>query len=285
MKKQQWILAGGALVLLIVIVAFGNFIPPKNNTGAPAGPMTMQASVPALTTNDVIAAAKAKLTADQQERITALENNVVRGDVKQQQVKTYRKLSVFWADSMNYPQLGAYYLGEAAKLENSEQNLTFAARKLLSFVMAEQSKPMQSWMATDAKELFEEALKINPANDSAQVGLGGCYMFGNISNNPMQEILKVREIAEKNPDNLYAQMMLGLGGIQSGQYENAVKRFQIVVDKQPGNLEAVLDLADAYDRMQDKQNAIKWYKIVEQKIPSAQAKEDIAKHISELESE
>jgi len=285
MKKQQWILAGGGLVLLIIILAFGNFIPPKSTNGAPSGPMAMQAAAPALTTSDVIAAAKAKLNAGRQERITALENNVVRGDVKQQQAKTYKQLAAFWTDSMNYPQLGAYYSGEAAKLENSEESLTFAARKLLSFVMAEQSRPMQTWMATDAKELFEAALKINPANDSAQVGLGGCYMFGNISDNPMQEILKVREIAEKNPDNLYAQMMLGLGGIQSGQYENAVKRFQVVVDRQPDNLEAVLDLADAYDRLQDKPNAIKWYKIVAQKIPSAQARAEIAKHISELENE
>lgn len=285
MKKQQWMLAGGGLALFIVILAFGNFIPPKSGSGVPSGPLAMQSAQPALTTDDVIAAAKAKLNAGQQERITALENNVVRGDVKQQQIRTYRQLSVFWTDSMNYPQLGTYYSGEAAKLENSEESLTFAARKLLSFLMAEQSRPMQTWMAIDAKELFEAALKINPADDSAQVGLGGCYMFGNISNNPMQEILKVREIAEKNPDNLYAQMMLGLGGIQSGQYENAVKRFQIVVDKQPDNLEAALNLADAYDRMQDKQNAIKWYKVVAQKIPSAQARAEIAKHINELESE
>lgn len=284
MKRQQWMLVGGGVAFIIIILAFGNFIPPKSVTNMPTA-MANQQSAPTLTTQDVIAAAKAKLSPEQQERITVLENNVVRGNVHQQQIKSYQQLSTFWTDSMHYPQLGTYYLGEAAKLENSEKNLTFAARKLLSYVIVEQSRPMQSWLATDAKELFEAALKLNPANDSAQVGLGGCYMFGNISNNPMQEILKVREIAEKNPDNLYAQMMLGLGGMQSGQYENAIKRFHMVINKQPDNMEAMLNLADAYDRIQDKKNAIKWYKTVANKIPQAQAKAELEKHINELENE
>ncbi|MDE1190855.1 MAG: tetratricopeptide repeat protein [Arachidicoccus sp.] len=281
MKKQQFLLIGVSILFIILILAFGNFIPPKQAAVQP--PNTATASI-AFTTQDVLEAAKSKLSPERQERITNLENNVVRGDVKGEQIKTYKLLEKFWTDSIHNIPLGTHYNGEIAKLENSEQSLTFAARKLLSFVMSEQSKPLQAWMANDAKELFEQALKINPADDSAQVGLGGCYMFGNISDNPMQEILKVRAIAEKNPDNLYAQMMLGLGGMQSGQYENAIKRFLVVVNKQPDNLDAALDLADAYDRIQDKPNAIKWYKVVKEKIPSNEAKTEIAKHIEELEN-
>ena len=40
---------------------------------------------------------------------------------------------------------------------------------------------MQNWLATNAKDLFERALEVNPDNDSSKIGLGACYIFGNIS--------------------------------------------------------------------------------------------------------
>ena len=71
------------------------------------------------------------------------------------------------------------------------------------------------------------------------MGLGACYMFGNISDNPMEGIGPIREVVQRDPDNLYAQMILGLGGMKSGQFDKAIERFKIVVDKQPDNLEAL----------------------------------------------
>ncbi|KAI9440254.1 hypothetical protein F5148DRAFT_1293555 [Russula earlei] len=85
-------------------------------------------------------------------------------------------------------------------------------------------------------------------------------------------ILPIRKIAEKDPDNLYAQFMLGLGGRKSGQYDKAIERFTIVVNKQPDNMEAALDMAECYELKGDKPNAIKWYSAVRKKIanPNAQ---------------
>jgi TolA-binding protein len=57
-------------------------------------------------------------------------------------------------------------------------------------------------------------------------------------------------------------MMLGLGGVQSGQYDKAAERFLAVVEKQPNNIEAVLNLAGVYERLGNKAEAVKWYKEV-----------------------
>lgn len=249
------------------------------------GGQQVGANAPALTTHDVLSAAKGKLPPQEQERITQLENNVDRGDVNALKIKEFTQLSSFWGDTMGNMPLSSYYKGQAAKLENSETNLTFAARKLLSYVFVEQSQPMQTWMATNAKELFEKALEINPDNDSAVVGLGGCYMFGNLPGNPMEQIVKVREIAEKHPDNLYAQMMLGLGGVKSGQYDKAAERFLLVVQQQPHNLEAIFNLADAYDRLGDKPNAIKWYQKAKDLIQVPEAKNEIQQRIETLQQQ
>ena len=284
MKKQQLLLIGAGLVLVILIFCFGNTRPPKSENAGMGGPR-MGADVPAMTTLDVLSAAKAKLPPAEQTRITTVENNVDRGDIKDLKIKQYTQLSHYWSDTVGNMPIGSYYFGQAALLENSEKNLTFAARKLLSYVFVEQSQPMQTWMATNAKEFFEKALEINPANDSAVVGLGGCYMFGNLPGEPMEQILKVRKVAEEHPDNLYAQMMLGLGAVKTGQYDKAAERFLIIVDHQPGNLEAIFNLADVYDRMDDKANAIKWYQKAKELIQVPEAKNEIQQRIEVLQQQ
>ncbi len=283
-KKQQTILVSAGFIILVLLFFFGQTTPPpKVNT--PAQPAAAEASgnMPVISTADVIAKAKKPLTQQQVTRLMALENGVVRGDVKAQQTGVYRELARFWGDTGRQPAISAFYIGEAAKLENSEKNLTFAAHLLLERLMAEEDASLQTWEATQAKALFERSLELNPANDSSKVGLGACYLFGNISANPMQGILAIRQVAAKDSSNMYAQMMLGLGGIKSGQYDKAIERFLIVVKKQPGNLEAVFRLADAYERKGDKPNAVHWYKIAQQLVVIPEAKKEIGDRIKTLQ--
>ena len=285
MKKQQIILVTAGIFLLAFLFFFGQTIPPKINnkpTQAAAGQGASNAEMPVISTAEVIAKAKKPLVQQQVTRLLALENGVVRGDVKAQQIEVYKELAKFWGDTARQPAISAFYIGEAAKLENSEKNLTFAAHLLLDRVMAEENAALQTWQATQAKLLFEHALALNPANDSSKIGLGACYMFGNISANPMQGILAVRQVAASNPQNVYAQMMLGLGGMKSGQYDKAIERFLMVVNKQPNNIEAVFSLAEAYDRKGDKQNAIKWYTNAERLIAVSEAKKEIESRIKAL---
>jgi Flp pilus assembly protein TadD len=56
-----------------------------------------------------------------------------------------------------------------------------------------------------------------------------------------------------------AQLVLGIGGVISRQYDKAITRLNKVVAAQPGNLEAVSWLADVYAETGDKANAVKWY--------------------------
>jgi len=241
------------------------------------------AAIPVISTADVIAKAKKPLVQQQVTRLLALENGVVRGDVKAQKIEVYKELAKFWGDTGRQPAISAFYIGEAAKLENSEKNLTFAAHLLLDRLMAEDDAALQTWQATQAKTLFERALALNPANDSSKVGLGACYMFGNIAANPMQGIMAIRQVAATDSNNMYAQFMLGMGGIKSGQYDKAVERFLKVVNKQPRNLEAVFSLAESYERKGDKQNAIRWYKSAEQLITVPEAQKEIENRIKALQ--
>jgi tetratricopeptide (TPR) repeat protein len=279
-KKQQVLLVSCGFLLLILLFFFGKTIPDKK-------PVAIAANTPheekAIDVEKMLTHAKERLTPAQLQKVTSLENSVKRGDVKNQQIQVYKQLSSFWRDSIGLFEPYAYYSAEAAKLENSEKTLTFAAHLFLNSLKTEENPAMQKWLATNAKDLFERALQINPANDSSTIGLGACYIFGNIADNPMQGIAPIRQIVDKNPDNVFGQFILGLGGIKSGQYDKAIERFKIVVEKQPDNLEAALNLAETYDRKGEKDNAVKWYKEVKQKISNPEAQKELDARIKALQ--
>jgi tetratricopeptide (TPR) repeat protein len=137
-------------------------------------------------------------------------------------------------------------------------------------------------MAINAKVLLEKALVINPINDTSKINLGACYLFGNISDNPMEGILKVKEVVDKNPQNTYGQLILALGGKKSGQYEKAIERFLIIIGLEPNNIEAMVNLAECYELTNQKNSAIDWYTKVREKVNIPEAKEAVTKRIQEL---
>lgn len=280
MNRQQVILISSGVLLLLLLFFFGNTIPPKKQT-------TLAADTPHLTkkldTEKLLIQAKEKLTPKQLEKVISLENNVKRGDVKNQQLNVYKQLAAFYGDTVKLFEPYAFYTAEAAKLENSEKTLTFAAHLFLNNLKAETDPAMQNWLATNAKDLFKQALALNPSNDSSKIGLGACYIFGNISENPMEGIAAIREVVQRDPDNLFGQMILGLGGVKSGQFDKAIEHFMVVVNKQPDNLEAILNLAEAYDQKSDKANAMKWYKVVKEKITNPAAQKELDDRIKALQ--
>lgn len=243
------------ILLVASIYQFGRTSPYKPEPKTPA-----QTSHPGeLTTDSILFHAKEILKPEQVTWMNDLEQSVIRGDVKNQKLEVLHQLAHFWKDSARIFEPYAWYEAEAARLENSEKSLTFAAHLFLENLRNEQNDRLKEWKALQAKDLFERSLKINDKNDSTTVGLGACYIFGNIADNPMEGISKVRQVVEKDSTNIFAQMVLGHGSFISGQYDRAIDRFGKVLVLQPGNLEAILMIAEAYERKADKTNAIKWY--------------------------
>lgn len=281
MKRQQLLLVGSGIVLVVLLFFFGKTnTPKKENTSASA--QAQSPSNGSLQFSDILSEAKKSLTSDQNQRLAGLENAVVRGDVNEQKLHVFHQLARFWKDSAKMILPYAYYTAEASKLENSEKSLTFAAQLFVDNLLIEGNPPMQKWLATNAKDLLDRALKLNPDNDSSKIGIGACLMFGNISDNPMQGILTVREIVQKNPDNLYGQLVLGLGGKKSGQFDKAIEHFSVILKKQPNNLEAIFQIAECYELKGDKANAVKWYETGKKFITDQEIRKQIDIRINEL---
>jgi len=277
-NKAQWITIGIGVLIVAALFLFGRTGPYKSGIGK-----NFQSSPQyELTTDSILFHAKEILNPAQIQWMNDLEQSVIRGDVKKQKLDVFHQLAHFWKDSARIFEPYAWYEAEAARLENSEKSLTFAAHLILENLRNEESDQLKRWKALQAKDLFERSLRINDKNDSTIVGLGACYIFGNIAENPMEGILKVRQVVEKDSTNIYAQMVLGQGSLLSGQYDRAIDRFEKVLALQPVHLEAILLMAEVFERKEDKVNAIKWYSTALPLAPNPAMRSALEKRINEL---
>ncbi|MEO8414927.1 MAG: tetratricopeptide repeat protein [Ginsengibacter sp.] len=273
-------LAAAGLILLFVLLLFG-----KTTTTKPEFPHSEQVA-PVFNIEAAIAREKQQLTPSQLIFVSKIENDISRGDVKIQAEKQFSQLATFWKDSVGVFAPYAYYLSEAAKLDNSEKNLTFAARLILENMRREDSVALKSWEAGTAANLFERALKLDPDNDNLKVGLGSCYVYGQgMIGDPQQTmkgIQQLLEVVRKDSNNMQAQMVLGIGAVISRQYDKAVERLNKVVTFDPQNLEAVSWLADAYAGTGDKKDAVKWYEHSKQLVNNPAFSKEVDERIKAL---
>jgi tetratricopeptide (TPR) repeat protein len=285
MKKAQWITAGATLLIVIGLYAFTQDqifgLPKKINL---TKPLTTSSSI---TIDSFLTHVKDHLTPGQISRINYLESSTSRENDPSEKIHIYHQLARFWKDSIKIADQHesfepyAWYTAEAARLENSEKSLTFAARLFLSnFRRSGEGPEVKKWKALQARDLYERSLKLNPNNDSAQVELGEVYLYGGFAM-PMEGVGMIRKVADQNEKNVYAQMALGYASLTSGQTDKAIERFKKIVQIEPSNLEATLLLADIYEGTGDKKAAINWYK---KSLPllNPQFKKEVEDRINQL---
>ena len=278
MKKPQVFVVIIALALLGLLY----FVAPRsNNEQKPVSSNSTENQ--SVTNQSVINDAKTSLSAEFKISLLSLENQLNRSKNTADSLLYTQKLARFWADSANRLSPYLYYTYSAALLENSEKSLTFAAQLLVDNLLTPDAPPaLLPWIAGNAKVLLEKALVINPKNDSAKINLGACYLFGNLSDNPMQGITKIKEVVDIDSTNTYGQFILALGGKKSGQYDKAIERFLTVIKIQPNHIEAMIHLAECYELTDQKALAIEWYTKVSNSVNIPEAKEAISKRIKEL---
>lgn len=273
MKKPQWITIGAAIFLTISIFIFARRVPANRavaethsaDDGHDHG--TMDAGTVSI--DSLIGTIKKQLSPQQIATLSIMEGPV-SGDgpaiggkeLVEQQLTAYHRLEHYWGDSIGFLPASIWYKAEAARLENSEKSLTFAAHLILNNLQEgrDPDPAMIKWKGLQAKDLFERSLKINPDNDSSKVGLGACYLFGNISPAPMEGILKIREVADRDSTNVYAQMTMVKGLLMTGQLDKAISRLSTVCQVDPDNVGALVLLADIYAQQNNKPAAIEYYR-------------------------
>jgi len=273
--KKQLLIAVSGLALVILLFLFGKTSEPPKPVAQAADSHNHSFDI-----EDFIKEKKASLSATALAKMDSLEK---RGSGTEKLLS----LANFWKDSTKFYEPALFYQAEAAKLDNSEKNLNFAAQLFLEWLRVEKDEAKLEWETAQAIDLFQRAIKIDPQNDDLRIGLGSCYIYGySQSSDPQQTLKGIQEIltvARKDSNNMKAQLMLGVGGMVSGQYDKAIARFNRVVKEQPTNLEAIAYLADAYAAAGKRAEAINWYTISKRLANNPHYSEEVDKRIKSLQ--
>ncbi len=254
MNRSQWITAAAAAILVFVLYFFGKTVPSKKTIAS-----AKRENSPGLSIDSILAHYKKELRSDQIIRLNQLEQSVIRGDVHNQQLNVYHQLAHFWGDTGRRFEPYAWYEAEAARLENSEKSLTFAAHLFLENLRNEGNPALKSWKANQAKDLFERSLKLNPDNDSARIGLGATLLYGGLGETPMEGIQQIMKVVARDSQNVYALMTLGHASLFSGQFQKAAERFEAVHRIRPADPDPILLTAESYEQLGEKTKAVEWY--------------------------
>lgn len=132
---------------------------------------------------------------------------------------------------------------------------------------------------------YEKALELSPEDDSTRINLAVAYMEAQGSaEQVMKGVTILRQITDKDPGNITANLILGKYGIVSGQFDKAVQRFEKVLAVDSLNADAYLYAAQAYESLGDKGKAIEMLEKCRSVVDDPDFATNIGKYIEKLKN-
>jgi tetratricopeptide (TPR) repeat protein len=193
-------------------------------------------SLPADETNGGLAQLRTSLDAEQDlSRRQELYHQIVEG---------YRKAG--------RPDLAAVYAAALAAEVPEAKNYVVAGalfRNATSLPFAQLDSNLFRRLSNEAIGHDESALELDPDNEDAMLELGLAMVESRIPGNSMTGIFKIREVAERNPNNTEAIFHLGKFSLDTNQDEKAVQRFRQILAVKPEDVRAKYYLGVAEKRL------------------------------------
>jgi tetratricopeptide (TPR) repeat protein len=185
-------------------------------------------------------------------QIDELKEDLHSSSGKKEKTDLLEKLGEAFLKSNRYDSAGAYF--EKAAQLSADPKLTFKAGNAYFEGIAFASQPSKvDYLARKTREVLEKVPSGDPLSVDAQAKIAMTWVN---SETPMKGILKLRELAEKNPENEFLAYQLGMLSFQSGQYDKAVVRFESAIKLNKENVNAWFYLAQSLQQTGKKKEAL-----------------------------
>lgn len=275
---RQFSVIGAVTVLMAVLLSLDikGLVKPSEPHNTEADGTTATTAV-TVTLQSVSASAKQGLNANLAHQVTELEDKLksASGTV---QIDLQKQLAQKW-DDVNQPAPSAFYYENIAIAENTYPNWIKAGDNFTNAYQNTQDTLTQPALVQKAINAYQKALEIQPASLDAKTGLGVAYVSG--TPNPMQGIQLLLEVVKQEPENIKANMNLGLFSMKSGQFDKAVNRFKTVIENKP-TPEAWFYLASSYENQGLKPEAITAYEKSKELAADGNLSQFVDRKIEEL---
>jgi tetratricopeptide (TPR) repeat protein len=265
----------GQLTLFLVVAAVAGLLFYKGyKTSAGTAGGNTGATSRSFSMDEYVEQRKKELPQPVQQRLEQLE--------KDEKTKPgLENLVVLW-DSLNNQLISAHYMTAYAEMEPTEKNWFAAGSKFYTFASLSNDSLIMSEAAGQAKKAFEKVLSINPKNLDAQTALAAIYI--QVDQDVMKGVGLLKDVVEKDSNNVQAIFTLGMLAIQSGQFDKAQVRFEKLISLDPFNAEYYFYLGEVYAKAGKTKEAIKTYETCKTLLKDEAAKKDIESLINKLKN-
>ncbi|MDB5012051.1 MAG: tetratricopeptide repeat protein [Daejeonella sp.] len=256
LKTKQIVVIVSVIALMAILLSLNikGLVKPKDGRSVDANKATEASQVSVVTVESVSATAKQELNASLLSDISILEDSLKSASETEKTI-LLKKLAQKW-DDVNQPAPAAFRYESIAQRENVFSNWLKTGDRFTTAYENTQDSLVQPELVQKAFQAYQNALKLDSSSLEAKTGLGVAYVNG--AGSPMQGISLLLAVVKQDPNNIKANMSLGLFSIKSGQFDKAVSRFKTVVAIKPLP-EAWFYLASCYENQGMKDEAITAY--------------------------
>lgn len=251
---KQVIIVGlvvGLIVALFSLDIKGLTVDSEKKT---ASPLAKQDGSSKVTLELMSVQGKQTLNENLAQQITLLEEALKKAS-NADKLSLQKQLAQKW-DDVNVLAPSAFYREQIATQEPTYDNWLIAGDRFTSAYQHNQDTLVQPVFVQKAIAAYQQAQTKQPQSLDAKIGLGVAYVSGTAD--PMKGIMMLRDVVKEDPQNVKANLNLGLFSMKTGQYEKAVQRFKVVVS-QTSQPEAWFYLATSYENMGMNDEAIVAY--------------------------
>ncbi len=242
MNKLQWIVAGAASVLFLVLwLAFD-----MKNANQKATNRSRNIQGEATDFSTLIADAKEHLSGTQAQQLAKLEqaNAALPPNGRSE---TFKALSGFWYQAGSLAVAGGY-ADSVAILDNTPNSWSVAGGTYFNGIAAAQdNQVLRTYCASKAVKAFESAASLAPDDAAHRVNLALVYAEQPPADNPMQAVLMLRDLEAKYPNEPAVFNALGRLAIKTSQWDRAIQRLEKAYSLDPKNPNTPCLLAKAYE--------------------------------------
>ncbi len=195
--------------------------------------------------------------------------------------KAYANLVDFWKNNSN-PALAAYYIYQAAKLEETKTALVDAGDALVTAYKSTEDSVILNNLITFALQSYEKAVEKDSNDWDLKIKLADAYVNG--SQEPMKGIGILRDLESKHPENIKVLMSMSRMSIQSGQYDKAKERLNKILKLEPQNTEAMYFLAITEAQLGHNDEAIRLFEMCKILVNNADFNKEIDEIVNSLKN-
>lgn len=249
-KQLVAVVAVMAVICFLYSLDIKGLVKPKGDRGINSTPNASET----INSQLISSSAKMLLNANLASQVTSIED-AVKTASGAQKLALQKQLVQKW-DDVNQPAPAAFISEEIALAQNSFKNWLVTGDKFTQAYTNYKDSSAIPALVAKAILAYTKALAINAGSLDAKTGLGVAYVTE--GKNPMQGIQLLLGVVKQQPNNLKANMNLGLFSMKSGQFDKAVNRFKTVLTVQQSP-EAYFYLATSYENLGAKPEAILAY--------------------------